>query len=724
MRSQLHADTRPLPVPARGRSPLVRSEERLPLIFLGIAAAAICLLLALAAAVPHQPSPAALGEVALLAATLGSAAALWSLSRSPSSWAGTAWAARAATAAVAFQLIAWTNRLWGGQPSDGAIVLGATAFLLAIFIGAFVTDFLQHVTSDRAEVLSDAALVAVLAGVGVFLLQHGQHASGWAAVVSAIVAMEAVAVFAGWSVVSLWYPSAVHVATFSCASLAVGAAVLLSHGWRGGALPDTLMGPEVGASLSILALIGILVVEPRLNAGRPRRPRAAWWVRPLLLALSLLGAFVVVTVALFGKHPRLPLGQSLALASAAFGAIGIRSIISLVGVDRATARLEAALEHREIDITSLRNAADEVSASEARHRLMLDAAVDGVVELNSGGTITRVNDAFCAMVHLTPQDILGRSWDEMAVLAGDPGGTLAGLPETGEASLVTEKGAAYLEASSSIIPTVPPGRLLLIRDVTRSKVAENTIRTLFQFLQDRDEDRTRLLKRTNAAIEVERNRIARDLHDGPVQGISAAALSVEAVRLMVEQGAFPRAAATLKVLSAELSREAIGLRQVMSDLRPPVLEQRGLIPAVRDLCERLQRDLKVPVDVAAASASEVPNEVETLAYRVIQEALTNAGKHSGASQVWVRIQAGAGILRVEVEDNGNGFEVERSRDFLRAGKVGLASMRERTELAGGTFTIRSSPGTGATVLASLPYEVLPPAAPSPSNRRRSGETSA
>jgi PAS domain S-box-containing protein len=369
--------------------------------------------------------------------------------------------------------------------------------------------------------------------------------------------------------------------------------------------------------------------------------------------------------------------------------------------------------------------ADEVSTSEARHRLILDAAVDGVVELDSEGTIARVNDAFCKMVHLAPEEIVGRKWDEMALLAGDPGGTLAGLPVTGEATMVTESGTAYLEARSSTIPTAPPGRLLLIRDVTPSKVAEHTIRTLFQFLQDRDEDRTRLLKRTNAAIEVERNRIARDLHDGPVQGISAAAISVEAVRLMVEQGDVRRAAATLKVLSSELSQEALGLRQVMSDLRPPVLEQRGLIPAVRDLCVRLQRDLKVPVDVTALSDSEIPNDVETLAYRVIQEALTNVGKHSDASQVWVRIRASAGILRVEVEDDGKGFEVEMSRDFLHAGKVGLASMRERAELAGGTFTIRSSPGTGASVLASLPYELLSTAAaPASSNRKRSAEASA
>jgi signal transduction histidine kinase len=237
-------------------------------------------------------------------------------------------------------------------------------------------------------------------------------------------------------------------------------------------------------------------------------------------------------------------------------------------------------------------------------------------------------------------------------------------------------------------------------------VAEQTIRTLFQFLQDRDEDRTRLLKRTNAAIEVERNRIPRDLHDGPVQGMAAAALSVEAVRLMIDRGDIPRATDTLHRVSAELSQEAVSLRRIMSDLRPPVLEQRGLIPAVRDLCARLQRDLKLPVEVSAISNAEVPSDVETLAYRVVQEALSNVGKHSRAPHVWLRIDAAAGMLRIEIKDDGEGFDVGRARDFLHDGKVGLASMRERAELAGGTFIIRSSPEGGTAIAATLPFEVL------------------
>jgi signal transduction histidine kinase len=272
--------------------------------------------------------------------------------------------------------------------------------------------------------------------------------------------------------------------------------------------------------------------------------------------------------------------------------------------------------------------------------------------------------------------------------------------------VVTPYGTSYLEARSSRLPTDPPGTVLMIRDVTASKAAEQTIRTLFQFLQDRDEDRTRLLKRTNAAIEAERNRIARDLHDGPIQGISASTLSLEAVRMMLEQGDMARAIDTLRKICQELGEEAMNLRRIMSDLRPPVLEERGLVPAVRELCDRWQEELGIRVQVIADPHPQAPRDVETLAYRVVQEALSNVKKHAAASEVTVRIEAAAGILRVEVRDDGVGFDSREVREFLRAGKVGLASMRERAELAGGTLTVKSEPGAGTTVTATLPFEVL------------------
>jgi signal transduction histidine kinase len=253
--------------------------------------------------------------------------------------------------------------------------------------------------------------------------------------------------------------------------------------------------------------------------------------------------------------------------------------------------------------------------------------------------------------------------------------------------------------------------LLLIRDATASRVAEQTIRTLFKFLQDRDEDRTRYLKRSNVAIEAERNRIARDLHDGPIQGVAAASLSLEAVKLMIESDQYGRAAETLGSIRRELSEETENLRRLMSDLRPPLLEERGLVPAVRDFCGKFQEATDVDVTVRSTVETILPDDVETVAYRVIQEALSNVKKHAQAHHVTVRVDGTGGMLEVEILDDGRGFNPGDAREFLRRGKVGLASMRERTELGAGTFTVRSRPGAGTSVTATLPYELF--AAPRP-----------
>jgi signal transduction histidine kinase len=107
----------------------------------------------------------------------------------------------------------------------------------------------------------------------------------------------------------------------------------------------------------------------------------------------------------------------------------------------------------------------------------------------------------------------------------------------------------------------------------------------------------------------------------------------------------------------------------------------------------------------------VPRDVETLAYRVVQEALSNVRHHAKASSVTVHVDTDTGQLRVEVEDDGVGFETNLTRDYLRAGRVGLASMRERVELASGTFNMRSTPGRGTAITALIPLDAEILAAP-------------
>ncbi len=238
-------------------------------------------------------------------------------------------------------------------------------------------------------------------------------------------------------------------------------------------------------------------------------------------------------------------------------------------------------------------------------------------------------------------------------------------------------------------------------------MADQTIRSLFQFLQDRDEDRSRLMRRTNAAIEAERNRIARDLHDGPVQGVSAASLSLEAALLMIRAGDVDQGVEVLTKIREELAGEADALRRLMSGLRPPVLEERGLLPALRETLVRFGADQDVDTEFSGRVDVPLPEDLETLAYRVVQEALSNAAKHAKATQVllsWCR--PATSQLRVEVEDDGQGFDAGLARDFLRDGRVGLASMRERVELASGSLVVRSSPGRGTSIIATLPLDEL------------------
>jgi len=145
----------------------------------------------------------------------------------------------------------------------------------------------------------------------------------------------------------------------------------------------------------------------------------------------------------------------------------------------------------------------------------------------------------------------------------------------------------------------------------------------------------------------------------------------------------------------------------MSDLRPPILEERGLVPALQETLSQFGKQEEIRTLFRNRSLAEVPADLEILAYRFVQEGLTNVRKHSKATELALTVDAVAGQLRVEVEDNGVGFDSAKARDFLRAGKVGLASMRERIELANGTFVVRSSPGGGTTIVATLPIDMEP-----------------
>lgn len=212
-------------------------------------------------------------------------------------------------------------------------------------------------------------------------------------------------------------------------------------------------------------------------------------------------------------------------------------------------------------------------------------------------------------------------------------------------------------------------------------------------------ERGALLTRTMQAQEEERARLARDLHDGLGQAQTALLLGASAVANARTLEEARERAESLRQMAVEALEST---RRIARGLAPAVLADLGLEAAVGRMCEDLasasgvsiQRELRV-------GEPRLPAPVETTAYRVIQEALTNALKHAHARQISVRVErGGTDRLELEVRDDGRGIP---DPDAAQAGTgLGLASMRERVVLLGGDFSIASTPTEGTSIRAWLP----------------------
>ena len=217
--------------------------------------------------------------------------------------------------------------------------------------------------------------------------------------------------------------------------------------------------------------------------------------------------------------------------------------------------------------------------------------------------------------------------------------------------------------------------------------------------------------RQQEAIDEERNRIARDIHDGPMQQMAHVLHALEYAGRVVERQ--PDVARQEILKSRNVLVESLGsLRQSIASLRPAQLERASLGEALDALLDEFRRE-HPPIRVAfeGAKLKNWPPSLEAPVYRVVQEALNNAGKHAQASKVLVRIRSLPGMLVVQVSDNGTGFDVMQARrkasgEHGEQPHFGLRTMQERVEQAGGAFALTSEPGKGTSIKASFPLPAL------------------
>jgi signal transduction histidine kinase len=242
------------------------------------------------------------------------------------------------------------------------------------------------------------------------------------------------------------------------------------------------------------------------------------------------------------------------------------------------------------------------------------------------------------------------------------------------------------------------------------RVEERTreLHQAYQKLRDRDEQRARLLRTVITAQEDERKRIARELHDETTQSLAVLVMGLESAVAALRSGEREPRLDEVKALAVHILDE---IHRLILDLRPSVLDDLGLYSAVRWYAERHlgERGISLRCELGPAPRTRLAPEVEIAVFRICQEAINNVLRHARADSVLIQLEAARGELRIEIEDDGQGFDPEGPGPPDRP-HYGLLGIQERAELLGGSATIESAEGQGTRVVVRVP---LPQGAETP-----------
>ena len=263
----------------------------------------------------------------------------------------------------------------------------------------------------------------------------------------------------------------------------------------------------------------------------------------------------------------------------------------------------------------------------------------------------------------------------------------------------------------------------LIRQVeigaTELRERTTALQTAHDNLARIETERKHLLDRTMRGAEEERTRIATELHDGPIQRLTAVGYQLEEASFTLSNGNHEYVNDLLNAAQRHLYSEITELRGLMATLRPPVLDELGLGLALADQLDSFERRTGIMCSLDSAREARLEPEIETVLYRVAQEALINVAKHSRAHHVWVYLRSDDDRADMQVRDDGIGFDPNSVNGLTGRGHFGLAGMRERVEMAGGRYRLLSSPGGGTAINVRLPRRRMLPSSRPTSGYRNS-----
>jgi len=417
--------------------------------------------------------------------------------------------------------------------------------------------------------------------------------------------------------------------------------------------------------------------DPRLTRAAVSEERiVAQVVVPLKSKGKVVGTLCAAT-----RRPRRFAPEEIDLLCAAGNVIGI-------------AVENARLYHEE------RTMAERLRISEKNYRDLFESAEEAIWVQNLDGEIIMANEACVKLTGYSLEELIGMNVKEL--LSGE---ALQRSREVGrkllrgealdgpyEQRMIRKDGSeTHLRLSASLITSdgQPKAYQLIARDITEEKRMEDNLRFY--------------VRQVTEAQEEERKRIARELHDETAQQLVV--LSRQLDSLISVPGELPeRDIKLVEGVRAQVDKTLEGVRRFSQDLRPSVLDDLGLLPALDWLVSDLQKHFDMTIGMAVLGPEHrFSPELELVLFRIAQEALRNVWRHSGASRAWVTVEFGDNETTLAVRDNGKGFEVPRSMaDLANVGKLGLAGMEERARLVGGKLTLESEPGKGTTVTVEVP----------------------
>jgi signal transduction histidine kinase len=244
--------------------------------------------------------------------------------------------------------------------------------------------------------------------------------------------------------------------------------------------------------------------------------------------------------------------------------------------------------------------------------------------------------------------------------------------------------------------------VILLRGLTEQAALAVVNARLYESLRQQEQMHAQLLRKMITAQEDERMRIARELHDETSQDITALMVGLDTINLAAETNP-SKAHTQLETVRGIAKNMLIGIHRLIADLRPSLLDHRGLVPAITWYGDKRLKPLGIELHLEANRTDRLPRSIETCLFRVVQEGITNVVRHSQASQVTVHLVRQEDCVSLRLSDNGQGFDVNAMSATDETGKgFGLQGMRERIRILAGKFDLQSAPGCGTTITILVP----------------------